>query len=230
LFAREGARLMLADIDEASAKDACDEVRNEGGEAAYVRVDATDESEVAAAFELLDRELGSLDVLYNCAGGSTSDDATVDGLSLDVFHHAIALELQTVVLCSKNAVPRLTAGGGGAIVNMSSFAAFRGTVRIHAYAAAKGGIASLTRAMAGSYARQGIRVNAIAPGVALTERARRRITESNVASDLTFDWDDYPFATGAPEDIANVALFLASTESRMLTGQTLMADGGLTVY
>ncbi len=84
--------------------------------------------------------------------------------------------------------------------------------------------------MAWSYARDGIRVNAIAPGVALTERARKRIEESNVAATQNFDWKDYTFAMGAPEDIAMLALFLASDESRMVTGQTILADGGLSAY
>lgn len=230
LFAAEGARVALADIDEATAIEARDEIIGAGGDAVSIVVDATDEGHVATAFETLDSVFGSLDVLFNCAGGSTNRDTGVDELDLGVFHATMKLDLQTAVLCSRAGVPRLIKNGGGTVVNMSSFAAYRGTVRVHSYVAAKGAISSLTRAMAGSYAKQGVRVNAIAPGVALTERARRRISEANVVSDLTFRWEDYPFATGAPEDIASVALFLASDESKMITGQTVMADGGLTVY
>jgi NAD(P)-dependent dehydrogenase (short-subunit alcohol dehydrogenase family) len=230
MFAAEGAAVVLLDIDDAGGSRTRAEIAAAGGDALFVRTDATDADQVKAAFRAVDERHGSLHVLFNCAGGSTTDDSDVAGLGLDVLQHTLALDLQTVVLCSQAGIPRLKASGGGSVVNMSSFAAFRGTVRVHAYVAAKGAIASLTKAMAGSYAKDGIRVNAIAPGVALTERARRRISESNVVSDLSFRWEDYPFAMGAPEDIAAVALFLASDESRMITGQTIMADGGLTAY
>jgi NAD(P)-dependent dehydrogenase (short-subunit alcohol dehydrogenase family) len=91
-------------------------------------------------------------------------------------------------------------------------------------------LVSLTRSKAGRYARDGIRVNAIAPGIALSERAAARLASGNIAPTLTFRFEDYPFATGRPEDIANIALFLASGESRMITAQTIMADGGLSSY
>lgn len=226
-FAREGSRLVLADINAEANDELAQELRGAGAQVLPLRVDVTDEASIAAAFAAA-AEFGPLDVLFNCAGGSTSDDAPVTELSVAVIEHTFQLEVQSTMLCSRAAIPLMTSGGS--IVNMTSFAAFRGTVRIHAYAAAKGAVDALTRAMAGTYAKSGIRVNAIAPGVALSERARRRISESNVAADLTFAWDDYPFAMGEPEDIASVALFLASDESRMVTGHTLMADGGLTSY
>ena len=226
-FAREGSRLVIADINTQANEELEKELRDSGAEVTALHVDVTDEGSIAQAFAAAS-EVGPLDVLFNCAGGSTSDDAPVTELSVNVIQHTFALEVQSAMLCSRSAIPLMTSGGS--IINMTSFAAFRGTVRIHAYAASKGAVDSLTRAMAGTYAKDGIRVNAIAPGVALSERARRRITESNVAADLTFSWEDYPFAMGKPEDIANAALFLASDESRMVTGHTLMADGGLTSY
>lgn len=226
-FAREGSRLVLADINTEANDELARELREAGAQVLAQRVDVTDEASIAAAFAAA-AEVGPLNVLFNCAGGSTSDDAPVTELSVAVIGPTFQLEVQSAMLCSRAAIPLMTSGGS--IVNMTSFAAFRGTVRIHAYAAAKGAVDALTRAMAGTYAKSGIRVNAIAPGVALSERARRRISESNVAADLTFAWEDYPFAMGEPEDIASVALFLASDESRMVTGHTLMADGGLTSY
>lgn len=226
-FAREGSRLIVADINADANAELERELRGRGADVLALRVDVTDETSIADAFSAA-ADVGPLHVLFNCAGGSTSDDAPVTELSVDVIQHTFQLEVQSAMLCSRAGIPLMTVGGS--IVNMTSFAAFRGTVRIHAYAAAKGAVDSLTRVMAGTYAKDGIRVNAIAPGVALSERARRRISESNVAADLTFSWDDYPFAMGEPEDIANAALFLASDESRMITGHTLMADGGLTSY
>jgi NAD(P)-dependent dehydrogenase (short-subunit alcohol dehydrogenase family) len=134
------------------------------------------------------------------------------------------------MLSCRMAIPPMIESGGGTIVNMASFVAFRGAFDIHAYSAAKGALVSLTRTMAGSYAQHGIRVNAIAPGVALSERAAARITSGNIAEVMTFRWNDYPFAMGTPEDIAHLALFLASDESRMVNAQTISADGGLSSY
>jgi NAD(P)-dependent dehydrogenase (short-subunit alcohol dehydrogenase family) len=230
-FARQGARVAIADINESDALETVARIEAENGSAKALRVDLTKEDEVYAAFDAFDEWAGgALHVLYNCAGGSTNADGAVDELTLDTLQHTLEVDLHSAVLCSRSGVPRIISSGGGSIINMSSFAAHRGAVRIHAYAAAKGAISSLTKAMAGSYAKEGIRVNAIAPGAALTERASRRLNEPNVNADLTFDWKDYPFAVGQPEDIAAVALFLASDESKMITGQTLMADGGLTAY
>ena len=230
LFAAQGAQVLLLDINDEAGNAVRDEINKAGGRAEYVHTDCIDEDSVAAAFKVLDENFGALDVLYNCAGGSTGKDAAVDALEVDVLHQVFELELQTAILCSREGVRRMISHGSGSVINMSSFVAYRGTFQIHAYSAAKGAISALTRAMAGSYAKEGIRVNAIAPGIALTERARKRIEESNIAANQTFDWKDYPFAMGTPEDIAAVALFLASDESRMITGQTIVADGGLSTY
>jgi NAD(P)-dependent dehydrogenase (short-subunit alcohol dehydrogenase family) len=230
LFAAEGARVLMLDINDAAGKTARNQIKETGGTAEFVHTDCTDENSVAAAFNVLDETFGPLDVLYNCAGGSTGKDAAVDALEVEVLHQVFELELQTAILCSREGLRRMIAHGSGSIINMSSFVAYRGTFQIHAYSSAKGAISALTRAMAGSYAKDGIRVNSIAPGVALTDRARTRIEESNIAANQTFDWKDYPFAVGTPENIASVALFLASEESRMITGQTIVADGGLSTY
>jgi len=230
LFAEAGARLVLVDIDAAANAAQAAELRAEGADVLDVQVDLTDESAVEDMFARARNFSPELHVMFNCAGGSTASDDTVDKLSTSTWTRTLELELLTVAHCSRFGVPWIRESGGGSVVNMSSFAAFRGTVGIHAYAAAKAAVSGLTRSMAGSYAKDRIRVNAIAPGVALSERAARRITETNVADKLTFAWADYPFAMAQPRDIASVALFLASDESFMLTGQTLMADGGLTVY
>lgn len=229
LFAAEGARVMACDINDDGEKVA-EAICQAGGEAAFVRADVTDEQEVTAAFEAAVGHFGAPGVLFNCAGGSTDADAAVDSLSVDALDQVLRLDLRSVMLCSRAAIPLMVGHGGGSIINMSSFVAFRGVFNIHAYTSAKGALVSLTRAMAGRYARDGIRVNAIAPGIALSERAAARMASGNIAPTLTFSFADYPFATGTPEDIANVALFLASGESRMISAQTIVADGGLSSY
>lgn len=229
-FAREGAQIAVSDINAEAGESLVAEATNSGYDILFTRTDVTDASSVARAFEAVDDRFGGLDVLYNCAGGSTSADSSVEQLTAETVDDVMKLEVGSVFACSKEALPRLAARGGGVVVNMSSFVAFRGVWNIHAYIAAKGALVSLTRAMAGAYANKRIRVNAIAPGIALSERAAARISDGNIAGVMTFGWDDYPLAIGRPEDIASVALFLCSDESVMVTGQTIVADGGLSAY
>jgi NAD(P)-dependent dehydrogenase (short-subunit alcohol dehydrogenase family) len=230
MFAREGAQVVVSDINAAAGKEVVAEIERDGGTAAFVETDVTDERSIADAFKRSSDEFGVLDVLYNCAGGSTNDDAAVHELTLSTIEHVLRLELQSAMLCSREAIPAMIENGGGSIINMASFVAVRGAFEIHAYSAAKGALVSLTRTMAGTYAQHGIRVNAIAPGVALSERAAERIKSGNIAEGMTFQWSHYPFAMGSPDDIAYLALFLASDESRMVNAQTISADGGLSSY
>jgi NAD(P)-dependent dehydrogenase (short-subunit alcohol dehydrogenase family) len=147
------------------------------------------------------------------------------------------LDLLGPFLCCRHGIPELIKADGGAIINMSSVVALRGAFPVHVYTAAKGGIIALTKALAGEYAQNGIRVNAICPGVVLTDRVKQRFGENRdqpgtipQTRAIKVDWKQYPFATGQPEDIANVALFLASDEARMITGAIIPADGGLSAY
>jgi NAD(P)-dependent dehydrogenase (short-subunit alcohol dehydrogenase family) len=231
LFAREGASVVAVDVN-----DAVEAVRppeaGRSGPSSWLSVvaDLTDEAQVETMYAAAATTIGDrLDVLFNCAGGSQADDASVDDLTVSVFHSVVDRELLTAVLCSRLGVSLMKRSGGGSIVNMSSYLAFRGVSQIHAYSAAKGAITALTRTRAGTYAKDGIRVNAIAPGLALSDRARERIQHANTAG-KPFRYSDYPFATGTPDDIANIALFLASDRSKMITAQTIMADGGLSSY
>lgn len=230
LFAKEGARVAIADINEAAGEQVVDDIGSAGGAASFYPTDVTSAASVDELFGRLDGDVAALNILYNCAGGSTDADAAVDALEVTTIEHVLRLELVSAMLCSRRGVPMLIAAGGGSVINMSSFVAFRGVFDIHAYTAAKGGLVALTRSMAGTYAKAGVRVNAIAPGVALTERAAARMQAGNIATVMPFSWEDYPFGRGRPEDIAALALFLASDESRMVNAQTILADGGLSSY
>lgn len=232
IFSREGASVVVAEINEQTGSRCAETIRERGGDALFVQTDATSESSVADLFATLDAKFGRLDVLYNCTGGSFTDDAIVSELDIDVLDRAIAFDVRTCILCSRAGIPRIKASGGGSIVNMSSYFALTGRDRLHAYTAAKGGIVALTRAMAATYATDGIRVNAIAPGVAVTERVASRGHDKwrQLRDSGQGVWGEHPFAIGEPEDIANIALFLASDESRMITGTTIPADGGRSAY
>jgi NAD(P)-dependent dehydrogenase (short-subunit alcohol dehydrogenase family) len=230
LFAGEGARVLIADINEADGTAAAEAVDAAGGVSWFYRTDVTSAESVEETFARLDSDIGPLHVLYNCAGGSTDADAAVTGLEVKTIEHVLRLELISAMLCSRAGIPRIIASGGGSVINMSSFVAFRGVFDLHAYTAAKGALVALTRSMAGSYAKDRVRVNAIAPGVALTERAAARMQAGNIAPVMPFSWEDYPFGRGRAEDIAELALFLASDASRMVNAQTILADGGLSAY
>ena len=229
LFAAEGAKVAIAEIDAATGAETEQLVRDAGGDALFVRTDITDEQQVIDAVAATVARFGKLDVLYNCAGGSIPADAPVTEVDLAVWDHTIDLDLKGTVLCSRHAIPRIIEAGGGTVVNMASMAALR-PMRMHIYSAAKGGIIALTRTMGYQYARQGVRVNAICPGYVLTERVWNRLgtpgdgTAATGLEDATRRW---PYSVGRPEDIANIALFLASDESRMINGTAVAADGGM---
>jgi len=236
LFAREGAKIVIAEIDRESGARAEAQVRARGGAALFVPTDVTDEPSVAAAVAAAEREFGKLDVLLNCAGGSISQDAPLGKVDVAaVWGKTMNLDLLGTIHCCHHALPAIVRAGGGAVVNMSSGAALRGASPAHIYSAAKGGILSLTRALAGTYAKDNVRVNAICAGRILTERILARFGTPEAptpAEDQQADArvQDYPFWVGKPEDIANIALFLASDESRMITGAAIPADGGRSAY
>jgi NAD(P)-dependent dehydrogenase (short-subunit alcohol dehydrogenase family) len=236
LFALEGASIAIAEL-KPELGSACEAtVRNAGGNAAFIETDVTKEDSVKRAIEQTVSRFGKLDVLYNCAGGSIVEDAPVTDVDMSVWQHTMSLDLLGTFHCCRHGIPELTKSGGGAIVNMSSVAALRG-FPAHVYVAAKGGIISFTRALAGEYAKNGIRVNAICPGLVKTDRVLQRFgntddpnSGSKQAQAIKGQLKRYPFSVGEPEDIARIALFLASDEARMITGAIIPADGGLSAY
>ena len=236
LFAREGAKIVIAEVDHASGAAAEARVRAQGGEARFVATDVTDAASVAAAVATGERAFGKLDILFNCAGGSISADAPLGKVDIEaVWGETMRRDLFGTLQCCHHAIPAIVRAGGGAVVNMSSGAALRGASPAHIYSAAKGGILSLTRALAGTYATSNVRVNAICAGRILTERILARFGRPDAPTpdeDQQADTrvKEYPFWVGKPQDIANIALFLASDESRMITGAAIPADGGRSAY
>jgi NAD(P)-dependent dehydrogenase (short-subunit alcohol dehydrogenase family) len=236
LFAREGAQVVIAEIDRDCGSAVERTIRDDGGEALFIRTDVTDEANVKATVAAAMEQFGKLAILFNCAGGSISADAPLGKVDIAaVWQRTMHLDLLGTMHCCHHAIPAIVRAGGGAVVNMSSGAALRGASPAHIYSAAKGGILSMTRALAGAYAKDNVRVNAICAGRILTERILSRYgTPDNPtpAEDQQADErvKEYPFWVGTPQDIANIALFLASDESRMITGAGIPADGGRSAY
>jgi len=235
LFAREGARVSIAELNPDLGKAAEGLVREQGGDALFVETNITDEKSVHLAVAATVKHYGRIDILYNCAGGSVPEDAPVTDVEPWVLDHTLSLDVKGTIFCCRHAIPELIKAGGGTVVNMSSTAALRGG-SMHIYSAAKGAIISLTRSLASSYGRDGVRVNAICPGIVLTDRVRARFgslpedQDGSPDSLAALTANRYPFGVGHADDIAEVALFLASPKSRMVNGSVVVADGGMSAF
>lgn len=229
LFAEEGARVAIAELKPELGQRTEQAIRAAGGEALFVETDVTSDAQAARAVAAALERFGKLDVLYNCAGGSVAADKPVTEVDPSVFEFTISLDLKGTLLFCRHAIPALIQSGGGAIVNMSSVAALKG-VPTHVYSAAKGGVISLTRSLAATYASQGVRANAICPGFVLSQRVASRFGSGGESSVIERTRKHYPFGVGEPTDIARIALFLASDESRMVNGAILPAEGGMSIY
>lgn len=237
MFAREGATVAVADLRNDAATSVADRINASGGRALGCAMDVTDEPSVAAAFAVLRQRLDRLDVLFNCAGGSLPADAPITEVDMDVWSRTMELDARGTMLTCRHGIRMMIEGGrGGSVVNMSSGAALRGSGKAHIYAAAKGAVVSFTRVLAGTYAEHRIRANAICSGRINTERVRQtygipgRPGKSQDAMKVDEQIKTYPFWFGEPDDIAAIALFLASDESRMITGAAIPADGGRSAY
>lgn len=236
IFSREGARVAIVEINADAGRATEALVRDAGGDALFIETDVRNEESVKRAVALTVERFGKLDVLYNVAGGSRTEDDLVTDVDLSVWQHTMTLDVLGPILTCRHAIPRIIEAGGGSVVNMSSGAALRGGSHSHIYTAAKGAILSLTRALAGAYAKDNVRVNAICAGRILTERIMGRYGTPEKTGPVEDRQDaagrvkEYPFWVGRPEDIANIALFLASDESRMITGASIPAEGGRSAY
>lgn len=223
LFAREGARVAIADIDAAGAEQTA---QLAGHGAIAIPTDVTDESSVQAAIRRTVQHFGGLHVLHNNAGGSTPQDNTVVEAPLEEFWRVIRLDLFGTFLGSRVGIPEIIRSGGGSVINMSSNLALMGVAGRDCYTAAKGGIAAITRSLAVEFAAQKVRVNAIAPSATMTDRVRK-LMAGNAAIDKLAN--SHLLGLIEAPDIANMALFLASDESRMVTGQVYPVDSGVTI-
>jgi NAD(P)-dependent dehydrogenase (short-subunit alcohol dehydrogenase family) len=227
LMACEGAKVVVADVKLEAAETVAAAIRAEGGRASAMHLDAMDRASIEAMIEHTRSTWGALHVLHNNVGGTdVSRDTTLTGMDWNCWDGAINLNLTSTAYACRCAIPLMLESGGGAIVNTTSMVALSGDVRPTAYAAAKGGVISFTRFVATQYGRQGIRCNAIAPGLILTERATPR---PQAVLDI-FERQTIVSRHGEPEDIAYAALFLASDEAMFINGQILEVDGGMHVH
>jgi NAD(P)-dependent dehydrogenase (short-subunit alcohol dehydrogenase family) len=226
LFAREGARVVIAELDAATGEETRDAVSKTGGSCIFVRTDVGDPESVKHVVDAAMQAYGRIDILYNNAGGSTLQDGPVTTAPLEEFWHKMNVDLFGTWLGCRHAIPHMAAGGGGSVINASSMYALTGTPNRDAYTAAKGAITALTRSMAVEFAKDKIRVNAVAAAGTLTERVRKRVDEKKISQKVV---DAHLLGLIDPIDIAYAVLYLASDESRRTTGHVLVVDSGLTI-
>ena len=226
LFAREGAYVFVAGRRHSEGEAIVGEIESTGGKAAFVATDVTEEESVARSFAEVESRFGKLDILYNNAGGSSAADGPLTEAPLSEFWRCIKLDLFGTWLCSRSAIALMRKAGGGSIINCASIVGEMGVPRRDAYTAAKGGVIALTRSMAVNYAADRIRVNTLVPGAVAT---RRVLDFFEREPHLKSQWDAYLLGISEPVDVANAALFLASDESRKITGQKLPVDSGILI-
>ena len=221
-LAAEGAHVVIGDLDPAAGKAAADEV---GG--LFVATDVTDQAAVENLFQQAFDTFGSVDIAFNNAGISPPDDASILDTGLEAWRKVQEVNLTSVYLCCKAAIPYMQRQGKGSIINTASFVAVMGAATSQiSYSASKGGVLAMSRELGVEFARQGIRVNALCPGPVNTplltelfakdpERAQRRLVHVPMGR------------FGEPEEIAAAVAFLASDDSSFITANTFLVDGGI---
>jgi NAD(P)-dependent dehydrogenase (short-subunit alcohol dehydrogenase family) len=226
-LAGEGAAVLLTDINVTALEEAVAEIRRAGYTASGIAADVADEGAWRRVVEVAVEQFGRLDILHNCAARTDLRHLgrDTDAVNIDPAHFMSTLEVNLLgtALGCKHAVPAMIAAGGGSIVNTSSICGLAGTTTLIAYGASKGGIIALTRYVATAYSKQGVRCNAVAPGVIVTETNREYsggdVLQSHLRGTLT------P-RLGTPEDVAALVVFLGSDDSAFITGQVIGVDGG----
>jgi NAD(P)-dependent dehydrogenase (short-subunit alcohol dehydrogenase family) len=224
LFHQAGAKLVLADITGAQN----DTAKELGDDVIPVQTDVVQGADVESMISTAVERFGRLDVLFNNAG-IDGDLGPIEECSLENFEHVIAVNLRGVFLGIKTALPIMKRQQSGSIINTASVAGIVGMPMVGAYCASKGGVVQLTKAVAGEVAKSGIRVNAICPG-AIDTPLLQKLTEKHPELTAGADLMTPMGRRGRPEEIAHVALFLASDASSFVTGTAYPADGGLTSW
>ena len=224
LLAEEGAAVVVADRDEEHGQDTVREILRRGGTAFFMRTNVCKADDVGAMVRTAVDRYGRLDVLFNNAGINGEPAPTAE-CTLENWERVIGVNLKGVFLGMKYAIPEMLKNGRGSIINNASVMGMVGLANVPAYCTSKGGMIQLTKAMALEYAQQGIRVNAICPGLIWTEGMKRFVAPDEEIRERLQESE--PMGRfGTPEEIARMVLFLASDDSSFCTGGTYLVDGG----
>jgi NAD(P)-dependent dehydrogenase (short-subunit alcohol dehydrogenase family) len=229
LFAEQGAKVVVAEFGEAAGSETVKRVTDAGGQATFVKTDVSDESSAKAMVDHAVSTYGRVDVLYNNAGIMPEADHSVVDTDVATWDQVMAVNVRGVFLGCKFAIPRMVEQGSGSIINIASFVALLGcSVPQDAYTASKGAILSLTRSLAVQFGPNGVRTNAICPGPVETPLLMDWLVKDEEAKRIRLARNPTG-RFGKPEEIVNMAIYLASDESRWTNGAQLVVDGGISV-
>lgn len=223
-LASEGARIVVADVIKDHAEETVKLMEASGGIGLPLTMDVSEEQQWKDVVETVVSTYGRIDILFNNAGGGAKGDGSVTELDLDEFWRKIRVDLFGTLLGCRTVIPVMSNHGGGSIINVASLRAVIGTRGADAYTAAKGGVLSMSRAMAMQWAEQNIRVNVIAAGMVLTERIKNLIRPDDPI------YQKMLLGPCEVEDVAELVLYLASDRSRKVTGAVMRLDAGATVF
>ncbi|MFQ5676209.1 MAG: glucose 1-dehydrogenase [bacterium] len=227
LFAKNGAKVVVVDIDKEKGLHTVEDIQQAGGDADFFSADVSKASEAQAMIQHAETTYGRLDVVFNNAGIFPDSDGSVLETSEDVWDLVMQVNLKGVFLGCKYAIPALQRSGGGSIINTASFVALMGAATSQiAYTASKGGVLAMTREIAVEFARQNIRANSICPGPVETPLLQELLSDPKKRQRRLVHIPAGRFAQAT--DIAQAALFLASDESSYINGATFTVDGGIT--
>jgi NAD(P)-dependent dehydrogenase (short-subunit alcohol dehydrogenase family) len=231
LLAARGARIVLADIHMPAAERAAELVARAGGEALPVFLDLADEASIVAMVQATLGRFGKIDVLHNNAAdlspALSNRDCDIEAMETEVWDRTFSVNLRGTMLCCKHVLPHMVSNGGGSIINTASNLGMQGNLGQAAYAASKAAVIQLSRSIATSHGRRGIRCNTVSPGLVMTAAARDNLPPQlhKIVAGETLT----PYL-GIPEDIANAVAFLASDDARYVTGHNLVVDGGTVAH
>jgi len=229
LFAAEGAKVVVAEFDEAAGNQTVESVKQAGGEATYVRTDVSQEADAKGMVDHAVATYGQVDVLYNNAGVMPEPDHSVIDTDVATWDRVMAVNVRGVFLGCKYAIPKMLEQGSGSVINISSFVAILGcSVPQDAYTASKGAVLSLTRSLAVQFGPRGVRSNAICPGPIETPLLMDWLLKDEAAKQLRLARNPTG-RFGKPEEIVNAAIYLASDEARWTNGASFVIDGGISV-
>lgn len=228
LFAREGAKVVVADILEKEGRDVADIITKEGGDAVFLKVNVQEEREIERMVSAVVGKYNRINVLYNNAGISrVKEDFLIENLKQETWNQIMDVNAKGTFLCCKYVIPELIKSGGGSIINTASTGGVVG-LEMPAYCASKGAIIALTRSIARQYGDMGIRVNAICPTTVNTRMASSSREMRAQRKERFPRHDNLLRRIGEPEEIAYLSLYLSSDESSFVTGGIFLIDGGLT--